>query len=206
MISFLIGTYKDRKGSVFDTIRSILSKKFLFDFEIIITTTDGSKIEPFSDKKIKYFINDFKDNWGQYYKFLFEQATKKYIYYLEDDDQLLTDFSFLIQEPDYDYYFGKYKSHPKHERISEVIKEFNTAKKFKTHEKIFNYFNTPEKFKAFQLSQILIKKDIINTQNFPVSNNKYNDYFLFKNNPGRIKFIPKFFYLQGWDGKNVSIK
>ena len=206
MISFLIGTYKDRKRSVLDTINSILSKKFLFDFEIIITTTDGSKIEPFPNKKIKYFINDFKDNWGQYYKFLFKQATKKYIYYLEDDDQLLTNFSFLIQESNYDYYFGKFKSHPKHDKIIEVIKEFKIAKKLKTHDKIFRYFNTPEKFKTFQLSQILIKKDIINIQTFPVSNNKYNDYYLFKNNPGSIKFIPIFFYLQGWDGKNVSIK
>ncbi len=82
--------------------------------------------------------------------------------------------------------------------------EYIKLKNLKIHYNLFNFFDTPEKFWYFQLSQILIKKSII--KYFPKTSNKYNDYYLFKNNPGSIKFINKFFFKQGWDGNNYSLK
>ena len=203
MISFLIPVSRE---SYKNSLDSILSQNIKYNYEIILCFNEINlynkipnyiKMNP--DIKI---LNLPEELWFYSYKSLYESANNKYIYYLEDDDLLLTDFSFLDNYPNFDYYFGIYKNHLKHDIINwteEILKYKN-----KSFKKLFKLFKTPRDFYFFQLSQLLIKRDII--KNIPISDNKYNDYYLFKNNPGKIKYINKYFFKQGWDGNNYSQK
>jgi len=202
MISFLIPVSRE---SYKDSLDSILSKEIKYNYEIILCFNNYQlykKIPKGIRENPKIEIISLSDElWFYSYKILHSFSSKKYIYYLEDDDKLLTDFSFLDKYPNYDYYFGLYKNHPNHDSInwSNEIKELN-----KSFYELFKRYKTPEDFYYFQLSQLLIKRDII--KNIPLTDNKYNDYYLFKNNPGKIKYIYKYFFKQGWNGDNYSQK
>jgi len=200
-LSILIPTH-DRPEQLQNCLLSICKADIQIPYEIIINCDDNSiKDINFNKYKlpIKIYNNKFF-NWGQVYNFLYKKSNGNYIYFLEDDDLLLTSFDFL--DYDFDYYFGMYYPNKR---------ENNTLKKFRnsfkriwsfTHTKLFFNYNIPEKFIHFQLGQIIIKKEII--KKFPKTDNKYNDYYLFAKNPGTIKYINKLFYKQGESHYNVS--
>ena len=210
---------------MFNTLSSILSLDIQIPYEIILNTNSPiANLEQnllknrwlkFSHLKISK--NYFLDNWGESYKYLFNLAKGEYIYFLEDDDLLLTDFSFLddsnlatkkeqklnlshLKNSSPDYYFGKYKYHVLRENINWKQEFFKLFKL--NHKKLFFEYPNPDNFQSFQLSQLVIKKKIIKF--FPITNNKYNDYYLFKNNPGKIKYLNKYFFQQGIAKNNVS--
>jgi len=204
MISFLIPV--SRKTFI-NSINSILSKQFCFDKEIILCFNNNELLNEenillMNELNIKWFINE--ENWGSSYLKLYNKASMEYVYFLEDDDILLTNFSFLKnQYLKYDYFLGLYYPH-KNMSFNDVFSiKKNEYFNICNHSKLFKKYDTPEKLDDFQLGQLLIKKDVIKT--IPKSDNKYNDYFLFKDNSGNIKNIKEYFYKQGYDGTNISI-
>ena len=151
----------------------------------------------------------FSGEWYRWYEYLYRKADTEYIYYLEDDDQLRTDFSFIFKtdcpaDCIIDYFYGLYKHHEDMEpnfNLSEFLLPF---KRNLSHKDLFKIYYKPEIFTYFQLSQIVIRKEII--KHFPTNSNIYNDYILFKYNPGNIKYIKQYFFSQGYDGLNISLK
>jgi glycosyltransferase involved in cell wall biosynthesis len=199
-LSILIPTH-DRPEQLQKCLLSICKANIQITFEIIINCDDNSIKDINFDKyklPITIYNNNFS-NWGQVYNFLYKKAKGEYIYYLEDDDILLTSFNFDLVS---DYYFGLYYPN---KRENSTLKRFrNSFKKIwnYNHFKLFNYYSIPEKFEHFQLGQLIIKKGII--RNFPKTDDKYNDYYLFFKNIGTIKYINKLFYKQGESHYNVS--
>jgi len=199
-LSILIPTH-DRPEQLQKCLLSIRKANIQIPYEIIINYDDDS-IKDINFNKYKLPITIYNAsfiNWGQVYNFLYKKSNGEYIYYLEDDDTLLTSFDFELKN---DYCFGLYYPNA---RENSTLKNFRKSfKKIwnKTHTELFNYYNIPEKFDHFQLGQIIIKKEII--KKFPKTDNKYNDYYLFFRNSGSIKYINKLFYKQGKSHYNVS--
>jgi len=198
------------RESFTETLLSIQKQNIKLKYNIILCFNNSKLYFKYikylkQEHNITYFLNN--KEWYKSYYLLYKKSLKynsEYIYYLEDDDILITDFSFLEKENKPDYYFGMYNINESREEISQ--KEFVLwfMKIPENYSKIFKQFDTPEKFDHFQLSQLIIKKDVINKKHFPITNDKYNDYYLFKNNPGKIKKIYKSFFKQGISKNNVS--
>jgi len=96
-LSILIPTGCYREEFLKQTLLSIFCQNLKINYEIIINFNCG-KINFVSlsnlDLNLKVFSEKFTNNWGESYYFLFKKAQGKYIYFLEDDDILLTDFLF----------------------------------------------------------------------------------------------------------------
>jgi len=212
-LSILIGTYNARKSSFFRTLSSIYNQEFNFEIDVLINSNDGISIHDDIQSFLKenknknidlQYYNQKMENYGLYYKFLFDKSQTKYIYFLEDDDLLMQDFIFLNAEgaEKYDYFFGKYIPHNKMSCVDvfklRKLPYFNIS----SFNELFKKYSTPESMSEFQLSQLVFKKE--NIKNFPTDDCTYNDYYLFKNNPGSIKIIEYFLFEQGFDGKNIS--
>jgi len=150
----------------------------------------------FPNYKILY--NSTKNNSiNKIYYDLIKNVETEYFYFLEDDDILLNTFDFLLKEEKRkDYYLGLYKINIKHE-------DFNESRIIKEFKKIKNIFKlNSEDVSWFQLGQVLFKTEKIKW--FPKEEHTYNDFYLLKNNPGSLKFIYQYFFIQGWSEDSYS--
>ena len=150
----------------------------------------------FPNYKILY--NSTKnDSINKIYFDLIKNVETEYFYLLEDDDILLNTFDFLLEEEKRkDYYIGLYKINKNHD-------QFSNKKLYDQIRKIKNLFNlNPEDLPWFQLGQVLFKTKKIKW--FPNEEHTYNDFYLLKNNPGSLKFIYQYFFIQGWSEDSYS--
>ena len=159
-------------------------------------------------KYIKKYIPEIKKNFPNFkilyssidnnsineiYYNLIKEAKTEYFYFLEDDDQLLTNFNFINKK--YDYYIGLYKIHPLHEIFNEskIIQEIKKVNFFK---------QDPKEIPWYQLGQVVFKTKKIKW--FPSIVDTHNDFYLLKNNPGKIKIMYNYFFKQGWSFDSFS--
>ena len=150
----------------------------------------------FPNYKILY--NSTKNNSiNKIYFDLIKNVETEYFYFLEDDDILLNTFDFLLKEEKRkSYYIGLYKINKKHD-------QFSNKELYDQIRNIKNIFKlNPEDLPWFQLGQILFKTKKIKW--FPNKEHTYNDFYLLKNNPGSLKFIYQYFFIQGWSEDSYS--
>ncbi len=191
MLSILILTH-NRPNLFKRCIESVINQNFGFDVEIIVNN-DTSDIEEICLPNIKYHYKKF-DNLANIYKFLFDQASGEYIYFLEDDDYLVPNFAKIIESYIY--------------KIDLIIGQYNAINKtyqlnlFKEYVRNKNKLYCPDNF---QLGQILFKKEILNFPMFDDQNHVENDEIIFKNlNPKSYLYLKEYFFIQGYDGQNIS--
>lgn len=178
-ISFLVLTHN--RPELFKRCINSLLNQIPVGLEIeILVNNDSHDIEEIFSNTIKYYYNQF--SLGEIYKFLFSKAKGEFIYFLEDDDYLLSNF-FTKIDLNYDLNYGNY------------AKVDTRPRK--------NYFE-----KDFQFGQILFKKNLITLDEFPCTDDLDNDYKLFKLLKIKTKNIyqtKKYFFRQTTDGgDNIS--
>jgi hypothetical protein len=86
--------------------------------------------------------------------------------------------------------------------IIEFKKFFESFKGLETIE-VFEKFKKPEDFRHYQLGMLLLPNKFIN---IPTTDNKYNDYYLWKNNFmfTTVQYIDIILYKQGVSHYNIS--
>jgi hypothetical protein len=172
----------------------------------IIVNNDTKDITEVYDKRvdIKYHYNTYRDI-SNVYRSLFDRATGRYIYYLEDDDYIRRNF-FTKLNLDVDINFMEYISEP-------IIKSLGfidshrliTKSRYIDHKSPVGFLNEFD-HTEFQLGQILFKKSTI--KNFPQGNDLQNDYMLFTevvSNSTTFNYIADQTWVQTTDGMdNIS--
>lgn len=191
VLSFLILTH-NRPKLFRRCIESIINQNFDFEIEILVNN-DSNDIEEICLPYIKYSYKS-SNNLSDLYKYLYDESKGKYIYFIEDDDYITSNFATILNQ-EYPYFNDIYYMNFKHynETISNSYKrEFDIE--------TFNEF--------FQLSQILFDRDLLPSENFPKNNDLDNDWKIFqhiKNKTQNIKIISKPMFIQTLDGKdNIS--
>jgi hypothetical protein len=168
------------------------------DIEIIVNN-DSNDITEIKHPQVTYHYNKF-DNISAIYKFLLEQATGDYVYYLEDDDYLVKGFADI--ELDADLIAGNYM--PTYETPNLI----NFLTQFKKTNTSPEYFVKMLNFDMLQLSQFIYKRYTIIDFDFPTDNNVHNDINLTLHsakNSKDIKTLSNIFFYQTKDGKdNIS--
>jgi glycosyltransferase involved in cell wall biosynthesis len=192
-LSFLILTH-NRPLLFKRGINSILQFEFPFEIEILVNNDSNDIQEIKSDTVPIIYSYIQSDNLSDIYKYLFIQARGEYIYYLEDDDYLLNGFLKVFMLIDtYDLIYCKYRP----EKIDDYLKI-----KFQKEPEVKN--------DLFQLSQIIFKKELLDLNIFPKTNDINNDWKLYqslKNNSLSFYFLNKEIFRQTCDGNdNISFK
>lgn len=187
-------------------INSVLNNLPGYDIEILVNN-DTNDINEIYDNRVSIHYYYFRhDDLSCVYKYLFDLATGEFIYYLEDDDYIKTNF-FDCLDLTADVNFMEYVSEP----LIKEIGPYHSYKKIsksrsidhKNKTKIFiDQFDDEE----FQLGQIVFRKKLVDK--FPAGNNTYNDYTLFQNiakcKP-TLKYIHEQTWVQTTDGNdNIS--
>lgn len=198
-ISILIPTHNRPK--LFERcIGSVISNfaKYPADIEIIVNndSNDIKEIKNTKNINIKYYYNKFQ--LTDIYKFLVQNASGDYVYFLEDDDYLSPNFYDKIKDVlgKSDLIIGKYYSCDKSEKISNDILRIQHLKKD---------FDIEDEM--FQLGQIIFKRSIFENFKWFNDNDIHNDYKMTKYFLKNYKYIKvnKIFYIQTDDGKdNIS--
>ncbi|MAF36177.1 hypothetical protein CL622_03610 [archaeon] len=200
-LSILILTH-NRPKLFIRAINSVLSNLPEYDIEIIVNN-DTNDIDEIYDDRVSIQYHYYQhDDLSRVYKYLFDLATGEYIYYLEDDDYIKSNF-FGHLDLTVDVNYMEYISEPTIERIGPLA----AYKKLSTNRKI-NHNNEARKFiqqfddEEFQLGQILFRKEQIK---FPTGNNIHNDVVLFERlakDGCSFKYIDKQTWVQTTTGKN----
>lgn len=204
-ISILILTH-NRPMLFTRAISSVLNTLPGYDVEIIVNN-DSCDITEVNDDRvtIKYFYVKSHD-LSDIYKFLFDQATGEFVYYLEDDDYIKPDF-FCHLNLNADINFMEYVSEPliREKGVLASYKDMTKnrkASKTVDAQQFISWFDDEE----FQLGQILFRKSLVT--NFPTGNHLNNDYQLFKHIAIKCKmfyYINKQTWVQTTDGyDNIS--
>lgn len=179
--------------------------KIKVPFKVIINCDDKSIdkniINEFKILDITFYKKKFQ-NWGEVYAFLIRKVQTEYFYFLEDDDKLNTNFNFLNSNSKPDYYFGYYQPHERESTNIIKLRKWFLKMFGSTHTEIFKQNPNAQDFTHFQLGQLVFKKEIINE--VPSTNDNYNDYYLFKNNPGTVECLDQVFYKQGLSHYSIS--
>jgi len=187
-------------------IKSVLNNLPNYDIEILVNNDSNDITEIYKDGvNISYYYEKNK-KLTDTYKFLYEQSKGEYIFYLEDDDYLKSNF-FKFLNFNYDVNFLNYLSKDiltYKRNLTSYYKRFFT--KLKSLSKINNlseFLNTYEP-RDFQFSQIVFKKNGI--KYWPTEDNIFNDYKIFKSlELETIFYISKPLWVQTTDGKdNIS--
>ncbi len=189
-------------------INSVLKNLPNYDIEILVNN-DSKDIKEIYDKNIKilYYYKKRK-KLTDIYKFLYEQSTGEYIFYLEDDDYIKSNF-FKSLNFNYDVNFLNYLSKDIISNKKNIKTFYNRFfKKCKSLHKIHNLKDFLSIFEPvdFQFSQIVFKKNGI--KYWPTEDNIFNDYKIFKSlELETIIYISKPLWVQTTDGKdNISFK
>jgi glycosyltransferase involved in cell wall biosynthesis len=132
----------------------------------IIVNNDSRDISEIKHPQVSYHYNQY-DNISLIYKFLLDQSTGDYVYYLEDDDYLAKEF-FTITLKD-DLIAGNYVPMYNPSYLLECMRLHTNA--------IIDpiAFVTNLNLKHLQLSQFIFKRTIIKDFVFPMDNNVHND-------------------------------
>jgi len=190
LISFLILTHK--RHELFQRcIKSILDlelENLNIPYEIMVNN-DSKDIIEIKRYNIKYYYNTKEVN--KLYPFIFDKSNGEFVYFLEDDDIINKDIIGIFENIDeYDIHLGRYNAYNKKRDIEQL-----------TNKKII--------YDHFQLSQIIFRKSLITSNDFPNIFDNENDEILFQTlldkNP-KLKNHKLWFFTQGIDGQNLSIK
>ena len=189
-------------------INSVLNNLPNYDIEILVNNDSNDITEIYNDKVNIFYYYEKNKKLTDTYKFLYEQSKGEYIFYLEDDDYLKSNF-FKFLNFNYDVNFLNYLSKDiltYKKNLTSYYKRFFT--KFKSLNKINNlseFLNIYEP-RDFQFSQIVFKKNGI--KYWPTEDNIFNDYKIFKSlELETIFYISKPLWVQTTDGKdNISFK
>lgn len=202
MLTILIPTH-NRPKELRIALGSLI--KIMVPFKVIINCDDKSINENILKEFPRVDITFYKKkfwNWGEVYAFLIQKVQTEYFYFLEDDDKLRTDFEFLNSSSKPDYYFGYYNPHARESTTIVKIRKWFTSLRGITHNELFRKYSRPEELTHFQLGQLVFKTE--NIKKVPTNNNKYNDWYLFKDNPGTIEYLDKVLYSQGLSHYSIS--
>jgi len=189
-------------------INSVLNNLPNYDIEILVNNDSNDITEIHNDKVNIYYYYEKNKKLTDTYKFLYEKSKGEYIFYLEDDDYIKSNF-FKFLNFNYDINFLNYLSKDiltyKRNLASYYKRFFN---KFKSLSKINNlseFLNIYEP-RDFQFSQIVFKKNGI--KYWPTEDNIFNDYKIFKSlELETIFYISKPLWVQTTDGKdNISFR
>ena len=186
-------------------INSVLNNLPNYDIEILV---NNDRTEIYNDKVNIFYYYEKNKKLTDTYKFLYDQSKGEYIFYLEDDDYIKSNF-FKYLNFNYDINFLNYISKDilsNKKNLTSYYKRFFT--KFKPLSKINNlskFLNMYEP-RDFQFSQIVFKKNGI--KYWPTEDNIFNDYKIFKSlELETIFYISKPLWVQTTDGKdNISFK
>ncbi len=201
LLTILVPTH-DRPKEVRTALRSL--NKIQLPFKVIINCDDKSIDESILKEFPKLNITFYRKklwNWGEVYNFLISKVQTEYFYFLEDDDTINTSFDFLESNGP-DYYFGYYNPHKRENTNIIKIRKWFQKLIGSTHTEIFEMNPEPKDFIHFQLGQLVFKKEKI--KEVPITNDKYNDYYLFKDNPGTVICLDKVLYSQGLSHYSIS--
>jgi glycosyltransferase involved in cell wall biosynthesis len=190
-ISILILTHK--RPELFQRCLKSALKDIPENVEILVLN-DSNEISEIEHNSVKYFYKEF-DNLSKNYEFLLKEAIGEYVYYLEDDDYLHSNFYSIIDDLNgVDIIGGNYYPTWNDEWILKCTNSM--SKEFKLDNE------------TFQLGQFIFKRELALKFNFPNDSHIHNDRKL-------IEFIVKLsniklnknkiFYFQTTDGKdNIS--
>ena len=168
------------------------------DVEVLVNN-DSCDITEINHPQVKYFYCKF-DSLCEIYKFLLATAQGEHVYYLEDDDYLVTDF--LEQDLCADLIVGNYC--PTYETADMLT--FMTL--YKDNLLTPNQFLSNLNTEHLQLSQHIFNRSHIQDFDFPNDSNVHNDIKLVvyaASKANSIKTVSKVFYYQTVDGgDNIS--
>jgi glycosyltransferase involved in cell wall biosynthesis len=196
MLSILIPTHN--RPILFERCLKAILSQMTDNIEIIVNN-DSDDIIEIRHPNVKYYYNQF-DNLSQVYEFLLNQAQGEYVYYAEDDDYIVEDFTKIVLDADLiagNYYptYGQSNTLPCMQLYKNNI--LNTAE----------FIDSTDLF-HLQLSQYIFKRSTIMDFKFPMDNNIHNDIKLVihsASNASTIKTMNKVFFYQTIDGKdNIS--
>lgn len=166
------------------------------DIEIIVNN-DSNDIKEIKNNNIIYYYNKFQ--LTDIYRFLVSKAQGDFVYFLEDDDYLSSNFYNKIKnelKPENDLIIGKYYSCDKSKEINDnLLRVQHIKKEFDIEDEMF------------QLGQVIFKRDIFKNFKWFSDNDIHNDYKMTKYFLEKYKYIKlnKIFYIQTDDGKdNIS--
>lgn len=197
-LSVLIPTHK--RPSLFTRALNSVLACCSGDVEIVVNNdTHDIEEQKSQDIDIIYHYRSF-DDLSQIYKFLYNEATGDYVYYLEDDDYMLPSFNKGI-EYDSDVYYMEYYSLPLADQhgVADHLKLIQQRELIDVTDPVI-FFNN-HKARYFQLGQLLFRK--FETLQFPTGDNIENDLQLFENvvNISKsIKYVPGRRWVQTIDG------
>ena len=196
-LSILILTHN--RPMLFDRCLKSVLRQLPVDVEVIVNN-DSNDITEIPHARVSYHYEKF-DNLSQIYEFLLGQATGDYVYYLEDDDYLASDF-FHKLELDADLVTGNYMPAQQPNWVKCLSMYYNQlwtdSKEFCLHLNL----------EHLQLGQHVFKRSTITDFVFPMDNNVHNDIALVMHSAHRSQLIRtsnKIFYFQTTDGgDNIS--
>jgi len=175
-----------------------LLKQITDDIEVIVNN-DSNDITEIVHPNVTYHYRKF-DNLSQIYQFLLSEATGEYVYYLEDDDYLVSDFTSIPLDADIivGNYFPMY--YPTY--VLDCLTLYKDS--CPTPLEFSNNLN----MQHLQLSQHIFKRNCIKDFEFPMDNNVHNDINLVLHAATRASTVrthTKVFYYQTTDGgDNIS--
>ena len=203
-LSILILTH-NRPALFKRAINSVLNNLPQYDIEIVVNNDTNDIYEIYDDRvSIGYFyLKD--DDLSSIYKSLFAHAKGEYIFFLEDDDYIQSNF-FTDITFEHDVYYLDYTSHPLIEELG-LTAQYNRITRANRHlinETKLPLFRLSCNLRDFQLSRIIFKKCIV--QSFPSGNRITNDVNLFKSlNGDTIRYMRGARWIQTTDGNdNIS--
>jgi|APSaa5957512493_1039668.scaffolds.fasta_scaffold24157_2 glycosyltransferase involved in cell wall biosynthesis len=205
-LSILILTH-NRPGLFIRAINSVLSILPEYDIEILVNNDTKDIEEVYHNNVcIKYYYEQ-KQDLSDIYKLLYDNATGEFIYFLEDDDYLKSNF-FIGLDFKYDINYLEYMSEPLIQDIGPMcqFKRLTAANRHLLNTTQLSCFLDKYDDRDFQLGQIIFKKKLISI--FPTGNYICNDIELFKGLAGldiTIKYLLGQRWVQTTDGgDNIS--
>ena len=195
-LSILIPTHN--RPTLFPRCLKSILDQITDDMEIIVNN-DSNDITEIDHPQVTYHYNKF-DNLSLVYKFLLDQSCGEYVYFLEDDDYVVNDFTSIPLDADLiggNYYPTYHNSH-----ILSYTRLYTDA--------VYNSndFVNQTDLGKLQLSQFVFKRDCIKDFEFPMDSNIHNDIKLVMHaalHSTKIRTLRKVLYYQTIDGRdNIS--
>lgn len=187
-------------------LQSVLSQNVEHEYDIHVNNDSHDIDEVYSDTVQIHYSYYQPDDLSQIYKKLLDDAKGEFVYFLEDDDYLNSNF-FEKLDLSYDINYMLYISKP---HIDEVgIRGMLDRQNINSH--LLNVDRHREFVDGyndiyFQLGQIIFRKDMV--INFPEGNHLNNDYIFFEScfhKNTTIKYINNQLWTQTIDGSdNIS--
>lgn len=196
-LSILVPTHNRPK--LFTRCLNAILPQLRSDIQVIVNN-DSCDIQEISHPNVAYHYNKF-EHLSSVYKFLLEQSTGEYVYFSEDDDYVVKDFTSILL--DADLIGGNY--YPKYHQ-SNTLPCMTLYKDVRYNS--FESFNDATNKFHLQLSQYIFKRSSIINFPFPLNSDIHNDLKLVMHaaqNATSIKSVNKILFHQTIDGNdNIS--